>query len=66
MGEEEGSFGLAMAEKLFGFMILITGAFTAYYTFTSEATLQAFTGLFGVLGIILLVLGLFMLIAKTE
>jgi hypothetical protein len=66
MGEEEGGFGIALAEKFFGFILLIVGALTTYFTLTSSQALGAYTGLFGFLSIILLALGLFLLIAQTE
>ena len=35
MSEEGGGFGIALAEKFFGFIIIIIGALATYYTFTS-------------------------------
>ena len=66
MSSEEGGFGLTAAEKFFGLLLLIIGALATYYTFTSAQTLGGFTGLFGFLGIVLLLLGLALMIAKTE
>lgn len=63
---EEGGFGIAAAEKFFGLLLLIVGALATYFTFTSSQALGAYTGFFGVLSLILLALGLFMIIAKTE
>ncbi|MGB9959525.1 MAG: hypothetical protein ACPLKQ_03260 [Candidatus Bathyarchaeales archaeon] len=63
---EEGGFGIAAAEKFFGLLLLIVGALATYFTFTSSQALGAYTGFFGVLSLILVVLGLFMMIAKTE
>jgi hypothetical protein len=63
---EEGGFGIAAAEKFFGLLLLIVGALATYFTFTSSQALGAYTGFFGVLSLILLALGLFLLIAKTE
>jgi len=63
---EEGGFGLTVAEKFFGLILLVMGALAMYYTFTSSNTLEAFTGFFGFLSVILIVLGLFLIIAKTE
>jgi len=63
---EEGGFGLTVAEKFFGLLLLIIGALAAYYTFTSSQALGAFTGFFGFLSLLLLVLGLFLIIAKGE
>jgi len=63
---EEGGFGIAAAEKFFGLLLLIVGALATYFTFTSSQALGAYTGFFGVLSLILLTLGLFLIIAKTE
>jgi uncharacterized membrane protein HdeD (DUF308 family) len=62
----EGDFGIAATEKFFGLLLLIVGALTAYFTFTSSQDLGVYTGFFGFLGIILLALGLFLIIAKAE
>ncbi len=63
---EEGGFGLALAEKFFGLLLLIIGVLAMYYVFTAAQVLGAFAGFFGFLNIILIALGLFLLIAKTE
>ncbi len=63
---EEGGFGLTLAEKFFGLMLLIIGALATYYTLTSAQALRNFIGLFGFLSVILIVLGLFLMSAKTE
>jgi hypothetical protein len=66
MSEEGGGFGITLAEKFFGFIIIIIGAMATYYTFTSTSALGDFTGFFGVLSILLLAIGVFLVIAKTE
>jgi hypothetical protein len=63
---EEGGFGYSLAERFFGLILVIVGALAAYFTFTSSSALQAFTGFFGFLSLILLVLGLVLITAKTE
>ena len=63
---EEGGFGITLAEKFFGLIIIIIGAMATYYTFTSTSALGDFTGFFGFLSIFLLALGVFLIIAKTE
>ena len=63
---EEGGFGLNVAEKFFGLIILLTGFLALYYTATSSQALMGYTGLFGFLSLILIVLGLFLLIVKVE
>ncbi len=66
MSEEEGGFGITLAEKFFGLIIIIIGAMITYYTFTSTSALGSFTGFFGFLSVFLLAIGVFLLIAKTE
>jgi hypothetical protein len=63
---EEGSFGLGMAEKFFGLIILIVGVLTLYNTLTSMAALGSFTGFFGFLSAVLVILGLVLMTAKPE
>jgi hypothetical protein len=63
---EEGGFGLNLAERFFGLLLLIIGAFAMYYTFTSMEALGAFAAFFGFLSIVPLVLGLVLITAKTE
>ena len=63
---EESGFGLNLAEKFFGLIILLTGIFALYFTVTSAQALVVYTGLFGFLSIILIVIGLILVIAKTE
>jgi hypothetical protein len=66
MSEEGGGFGITLAEKFFGLIIIVIGAFATYYTFTSTSALDDFVGFFGVLSIFLLAVGVLLLIAKTE
>jgi hypothetical protein len=63
---EESGFGLNVAEKFFGLIILLTGVLAMYFTLTSSDVLLAYTGLFGFLSLILIAVGLILLIAKTE
>jgi hypothetical protein len=63
---EEGGFGITLAEKFFGLLLVIIGAIAMYYTFTSVSTLGAYTGFFGFLSTIILVLGIVLITAKTE
>jgi hypothetical protein len=65
MSEEE-SFWFSMSEKLIGILVAIIGGLFLYFTFISSNALGAFTGLFGFLGLIILLLGLFMLIIKPK
>ena len=63
---EEGGFGLVVAEKFFGVMLIIIGALSTYYTVTSTQALGDYTGFFGFLSIIVLALGVILIIAKIE
>ena len=63
---EEGGFGLKIAERFFGLLLLIVGAFSMFYTVTSIQALGDFTGFFGFLSFILLVIGFVLITAKTE
>ena len=66
MSEEGGGFGINLAEKFFGLIIIVIGALATYYTFTSTDALGVFTGFFGFLCILLLAVGVFLITAKPE
>jgi hypothetical protein len=61
---EGDTFWLSLAEKFFGLLLTIIGALFLYFTLTSTATLGVFTGFFGFLSIIILLIGLFLLIVR--
>jgi hypothetical protein len=63
---EGGGFGISFVERFFGLLIVIIGVLASYYTFTSIEALGAFTGFFGLLSILVFVLGLVLMTAKTE
>ena len=63
---EGGGFGISFVERFFGLLLAIIGVFASYYTFTSIEALGAFTGFFGLLSILVFVLGLALMTAKTE
>ena len=62
---EEGGFGIGLAEKFFGLIIFVVGLLALYYTVDSVSTLGVFTGFFSFLCLILVVVGLVLMIAKT-
>ncbi len=62
----EGSFGLGFTEKFFGLIIMVVGVVTLYFTLTSMDTLLSFTGFFGFLSVVLVILGLVLMTAKPE
>ena len=65
MSEKE-SFWLPMSLKLFGILVAIIGGLFLYFTYTSTNALGVFTGFFGFLGVIILILGLFIILIKTK
>jgi membrane-bound ClpP family serine protease len=60
---EGDTFWLSLAEKFFGLLLTIIGALFLYFTATSPA-LGAFAGLFGFLGVVVLLIGLFLLLVR--
>ena len=60
----EDTFWISLAEKFFGLILTIIGALFLYFTVTSTTVLGAFTGFFGFLAIVILVVGLFLLLVR--
>jgi hypothetical protein len=64
-GMSEGdTFWLSLAEKFFGLLLAIIGGLFLYFTLTSTAALGGFTGFFGFLGVVVLLVGLFLLVVR--
>lgn len=61
---EGDTFWLSLAEKFFGLLLVIIGALFLYFTLTSIEALSVFTGLFGFLSIVVLIIGLFLLFVR--
>ncbi len=61
---EGDTFWLSLAEKFFGLLLVIIGALFLYFTLTSTDALGVFTGFFGFLGILVLIIGLFLLFVR--
>jgi hypothetical protein len=61
---EGDTFWLSLAEKFFGLILTIVGALFLYFTLTSTAALGVFTGLFGFLSIVVLIIGVFLLLVR--
>ena len=64
MSEEGDTYWVSLAEKGIGVILIIVSALMLYYTATSTDTLGAFAWLFGVLGVIVLAIGVFLLLVK--
>ena len=60
---EQDTFWISVGEKFFGLILLIIGALLVYFTVTS-IELGGFIVFFGVLGVIILVLGVALLLFK--
>jgi hypothetical protein len=63
---QEGGFGLSVFQRFIGLLVMLLGALSLYYTLTSLQTLGSYVDLFGFLNVIMIVLGLVLLTAKTE
>jgi len=61
---EGDTFWVSLSEKFFGLLLTVIGALFLYFTLTSTAALGGFTGLFGLLGVVVLLIGLFLLIVR--
>ena len=61
---EGDTFWLSLAEKFFGLLLTIIGALFLYFTVTTTTTLGVFTGLFGFLSIVVLIIGMFLLLVR--
>jgi len=61
---EGDTFWISLAEKFFGLLLTIIGVLFLYFTLTSMDALGGFTGLFGFLSIVVLIIGLFLLIVR--
>ena len=60
---EGDTFWVSLSEKFLGILLTIIGALFLYFTLTSTS-LGAFAGLFGFLGVVVLIAGLFLLIVR--
>jgi hypothetical protein len=61
---EGDTFWLSLAEKFFGLILTIVGALFLYFTVTSTTVLGVFTGFFGFLSIVVLIIGVFLLLVR--
>jgi hypothetical protein len=65
MSEEGDTFWISLAERVFGLILIIIGAILLYFTVTSS-DLGGFTAFFGVLSVILVIVGIFLTIVKPS
>jgi predicted ferric reductase len=64
MSEEGDTFWISLAEKFFGIILIIIGAIMLYFTATSTSVLGGFSLFFGILSLIMLIIGLFLLVVR--
>jgi hypothetical protein len=64
MSEEGDTFWVSLAEKFFGVIVIIVGGIMLYFTATSTGVLGAFSLFFGVVSVLFLAIGLFLLIVR--
>lgn len=67
MSEEVGT-GLTIAEKLSGLIVILIGAITIYFTYTSPPSeyVKPFCGIFLVAGFVLIAVGIVLVLARAE
>jgi hypothetical protein len=63
MSDEGDTFWVSLAEKFFGLLLIIIGAVMLYFTAITSG-LGTFSVFFGVISVIMLIIGLFLLLVK--
>ena len=63
MSDEGDTFWVSLTEKFFGVLLIIIGAVMLYFTAITSG-LGAFSIFFGVISVIMLIIGLFLLLVK--
>lgn len=63
---EQGSYWIKLFERFFGVIIILVGGLSMYYVLTSLEAFQVFGAFFVLLNLLLILLGLVLLTAKTE
>ncbi len=65
---EEKPLGLTIVEKFFGLIVILIGALTINFTYNDPpgGVVAPFSGLFIAASIVLIAIGIFLVVAKTE
>ncbi len=66
MSEEGDTFFVNLAEKSLGLVLIVIGAIMLYFTATSTSELGAFSLFFGILSVIMVIIGLFLLLVRPS
>jgi len=61
---EGDTYWVTLAERVFGLVTIIISGLLLYYTATSTDTLGSFSWLFGFLGVVVLIVGIFLLLVR--
>lgn len=64
----EAPIGLTVAEKFFGLLVILLGAIISYVTYNNppEGEVSQFSSLFTIIGFVLIAIGIFLVLAKSE
>lgn len=62
MSEEGDTFWVSLFERFFGLLLIVIGGLMLYFTLTSP--IGGFTALFGVLSVIVVIVGIFLIVVK--
>ncbi len=65
MSEQRDMFWVSLIERIFGLVLIIIGAIMLYFTATAEG-IGGFGLFFGILSIILVIVGILLLIIKPQ
>ncbi len=63
---EGDSYWVVLAEKLVGILLIIVSALMLYFTATSTDSLGVYSWIFTVLGVIVLIVGIFLLLVRPK
>lgn len=63
---EADSYWVTLAEKIVGIVLIIISGLMIYYTATSTDTLGGFSWIFGVLGVVVLIVGILLLLVRPQ
>jgi len=66
LGSKEAPIGLTIMEKLIGLLMIAIGAITFYVTYTNLGSIGANPTLFLAAGLVLIVLGVLLVLAKAK
>ncbi len=66
MSGESDRFWVTLFEKVVGLALLIIGAILLYFTWDTSSKIGAYTWIFALLGVVVLVIGLLLMIVRPS